>query len=42
MHVPVVLLDATSKGAINYLNLAHEFLKRNNDPVKIKVPETVK
>ena len=42
MHMPVVLLDATSKGAINYLNLAEEFLKRNNDPVNAKVPETVK
>ncbi len=33
MHMPVLLLNATSKGAINYLNLAQEFLKRNNDMV---------
>jgi chromosome partitioning protein len=42
MHMPVVLLDATSKGAVNYLNLAQEFLKRNNDPVHEKVTETIK
>lgn len=42
MHMPVVLLDATSKGAVNYLNLAQEFLKRNNDPVKANVTETIK
>jgi chromosome partitioning protein len=42
MHIPVVLMDATSKGAVNYLNLAQEFLKRNNDPVKPKAPEKVK
>jgi chromosome partitioning protein len=29
MHMPVVLLNAGSKGAINYLNLAQEFLERN-------------
>ena len=42
MHMPVVLLDATSKGAVNYLNLAQEFLKRNNDPVHEKVTEKIK
>ncbi len=26
---PVILYDAKSKGALNYLNLAHEFIKRN-------------
>jgi chromosome partitioning protein len=31
MHTPVVLMDATCKGAINYLNLAQEFLTRNKD-----------
>lgn len=31
MHMPVVLLNAGSKGAINYLNLAQEFLVRNGD-----------
>ncbi|MCB9081364.1 MAG: ParA family protein [Lewinellaceae bacterium] len=34
MHMPVVLLNAGSKGAINYLNLAQEFLQRNQDGVK--------
>jgi chromosome partitioning protein len=29
-HQPVVLYDAGSKGTINFLNLAHEFLTRNN------------
>ncbi len=36
MHMPVVLLNAGSKGAINFLNLAQEFLKRNNDTVNLK------
>lgn len=31
MHMPVVLMDATCKGAINYINLAQEFLTRNKD-----------
>lgn len=29
MHMPVVLYDAGSKGATNFLNLASEFLERN-------------
>ena len=33
MHVPVILYDARSKGANNFLNLATEFLERNNDAV---------
>ncbi len=33
MRMPVVLLNAGSKGAINFLNLAQEFLQKNNDPV---------
>lgn len=32
---PVILYDASSKGAINFLNLATEFLKYNNDEVSI-------
>ena len=32
---PVILYDASSKGAINFLNLATEFLKYNNDEVGI-------
>lgn len=31
MHLPVVLYDAASTGAINFLNLTREFLKKNND-----------
>ena len=34
MHTPVVLYDASSKGTINFLNLAKEFLEKNNDPIK--------
>lgn len=29
VHKPIILTDASSKGAINYLNLAKEFLLRN-------------
>lgn len=31
MQVPVLLYDITSKGSLNFLNLAREFLLRNND-----------
>jgi len=31
MHMPVVLYDASSKGANNFLNLANEFLTRNGE-----------
>lgn len=31
MHVPVVLYDAASKGTVNFLNLAREFLEKNKD-----------
>ncbi|RMD69690.1 MAG: ParA family protein [Bacteroidetes bacterium] len=34
MHLPVVLYDAASTGAVNFLNLAREFLKKNNDWVE--------
>ena len=27
----IIAYDATSKGAVNYINLAHEILKKNND-----------
>jgi len=33
MHAPVVLVNAGSKGAINFLNLAREFLLKNDDPI---------
>ena len=32
-HIPVILYDAASKGAVNFLNLAREFLQKNNDPI---------
>lgn len=41
MGQPIVLYDATSKGTINFLNLAKEFLKRNNDVIKLKKEESV-
>ncbi|MEM1322260.1 MAG: AAA family ATPase [Bacteroidota bacterium] len=34
MHVPVVLYDAASKGTVNFLNLAREFLIKNKDTIK--------
>lgn len=33
MHQPVILYDASSRGSINFLNLAREFLIRNGDPL---------
>lgn len=30
-HVPVAMYDVASKGAVNFFNLAHEFLSRNTD-----------
>lgn len=35
MHQPVLLYDANSKGTINFLNLAKEFLRRNNTALKV-------
>ena len=34
MHMPVVMLNASSRGSINFLNLAKEFLKNNNDSIQ--------
>lgn len=34
VHQPVVMYDASSRGTTNFLNLAKEFLKRNNDGLK--------
>jgi chromosome partitioning protein len=31
-HTPVLMLNAGGKGSVNFLNLAYEFLTRNNDP----------
>lgn len=36
MGMPVITYDITSKGAANYLNLAYEFLKRNEEKVNKK------
>lgn len=35
MHQPVIMYDAVSKGARNFINLANEFLIKNNDPVEV-------
>ena len=35
MHQPVIMYDAVSKGARNFINLANEFLIKNNDSVEI-------
>ncbi|MBK9017190.1 MAG: ParA family protein [Saprospiraceae bacterium] len=34
MHQPVIMYDAGSRGTTNFLNLAKEFLKRNNDGLR--------
>ena len=31
MHMPVVMINAGSRGATNFLNLAEEFLKKNEN-----------
>lgn len=35
LHTPVILYDAASKGSINFLNLAKEFLVKNNDAIQL-------
>ena len=35
-HMPVVMMNAGSKGSINFFNLAKEFLTKNNDPIQAK------
>ena len=35
LHTPVVLYDAASKGSVNFLNLAKEFLLKNNDSIQL-------
>ena len=47
MHLPVIMYDTTSKGAVNFLNLAKEFLQKNKDSlrgskVKGKTTEKIK
>ncbi len=34
LHAPVVMINASSRGSINFLNLAKEFLKNNNDRIE--------
>ncbi|MCP3932649.1 MAG: ParA family protein [Bacteroidetes bacterium] len=36
MRLPVIMYDASSKGTTNFLNLAKEFLAKNNDTIKLK------
>jgi len=35
LHTPVILYDAASKGSINFLNLAKEFLVKNDDAIQL-------
>ena len=35
LHTPVILYDAASKGSVNFLNLAKEFLLKNNDSIQV-------
>jgi len=35
LHTPVILYDAASKGSVNFLNLAKEFLMKNNDTIQL-------
>jgi len=37
MHLPIVMYDAGSRGTTNFLNLAKEFLQRNNDSIQVGV-----
>jgi chromosome partitioning protein len=41
LHAPIVLINANSRGAVNFLNLAHEFLKKNGDNIKSSLIEEV-
>jgi len=34
MHTPVVMFDANSRGSVNFLNLAKEFLEKNGDSIE--------
>jgi len=36
LHMPIVMINAGSKGSVNFLNLAREFLQNNNDPIIAK------
>jgi chromosome partitioning protein len=39
MHQPVLMYDANSKGTINFLNLAKEFLRRNQIALKVSAEQ---
>lgn len=39
MHLPVIMYDAGSRGTVNFLNLAKEFLERNGYTVSIGTEE---
>lgn len=39
MHQPVIMYDANSRGTVNFLNLAKEFLERNGYKVSIGIEE---
>jgi chromosome partitioning protein len=34
---PIIMYDVASTGASNFLHLASEFLKKNNDPAYVKI-----
>jgi chromosome partitioning protein len=40
--VPVIMHDANSKGALNYLSLAEEILKKNNIPLRTALPDSIR
>lgn len=40
LHQPVIMYDTTSKGSVNFLNLAKEFLHKNNAPLRGSAVQT--
>ena len=36
MHMPVVMINAGSRGAVNFLNLAEEFIRNNEEQPEVK------
>ena len=42
LHQPVIMYDTTSKGSVNFLNLAKEFLHKNNAPLRGSAIATAK
>jgi chromosome partitioning protein len=36
LHMPAIMINAGSKGSINFLNLATEFLENNEDTIEVK------